>query len=163
MLIGYCFFTSMISATQSDISNFFAYFNIFVIASFASATIGMSTSIFLEIDAASISICMIFAFFANVSIVPVIRSLNLVPIENKTSHSMIALLDARFPCIPILPTYKGWSVGIAPLPMIVVTTGIPVNSHNSCISFLACAIFTPPPIRNTGFFAWFNSARAFLS
>ena len=46
-----------------------------------------------------------------------------------------------------------WMVsGIAPLPIIVVTTGIPVFSASSCISFLACAILTPPPQRNTGFF-----------
>ena len=43
-----------------------------------------------------------------------------------------------------------------------VTTGIPVFSASSCISFLACAILTPPPQRNTGFFAFLSSARARL-
>ena len=46
----------------------------------------------IEIDAASISICIILAFFANSLIFPVIMSLNLVPIENNTSHSLTALL-----------------------------------------------------------------------
>ena len=44
----------------------------------------------IEIDAASISICIILAFFANSLIFPVILSLNLVPIENNTSHSLTA-------------------------------------------------------------------------
>ena len=64
------------------------------IAALASATIGILTTIFLEIDAESISICIIFAFGANSEILPVTLSLNLVPIENNTSHSLTALLAA---------------------------------------------------------------------
>ena len=64
------------------------------IAAFASATIGIFTTIFLEIEAESISMCIIFAFGAILAILPVTLSLNLVPIENKTSHSLTALLEA---------------------------------------------------------------------
>ena len=59
-------------------------------ANLASATIGTSTTIFFEIDAASISICTMVAFFANSLIFHVILSLNLVPMENSTSHSVTA-------------------------------------------------------------------------
>ena len=65
--------------------------------------LGTSTTTFLEMEAVSTSICTIFAFGANSFRSPVIRSLNLVPMENKTSHSLTALLLAYFPCIPVFP------------------------------------------------------------
>ena len=107
MLIGYSALTFIMSSTQPLISRGSAYSSILDMATLASATIGISTFIFLDMDAASISTCMILAFLANVSIVPVIRSLNLHPMEKSTSLSMIALLDAKLPCIPMLPTYSG--------------------------------------------------------
>ena len=63
-------------------------------ANLASATIGISTLIFLEIDAASTSIWIILQFCAKVLSLPVIRSLKRVPIEIITSQSVIATLGA---------------------------------------------------------------------
>ena len=58
---------------------------------------------FLEIAAVSMSICTICAFGANECSFPVIRSLNLVPIENSRSQSLTAILQAYAPCIPRFP------------------------------------------------------------
>ena len=63
-------------------------------ANLASATIGISTLIFLEIDAASMSIWIILQFCAKVLNLPVIRSLKRVPIEIITSQSVSATFGA---------------------------------------------------------------------
>ena len=123
----------------------------------ASATTGTSTTTFLEIDAVSTSICTIFAWGANSFRSPVIRSLKRVPMEKRTSHSLTAILAAYLPCIPQFPTYKGWVVGIAPFPIMVVTTGTFSLSANSCSFSPAPLKFTPPPARIRGFFADFKS------
>ena len=83
---GYCFFHSFICCTHAFISRGSAFSINVLTAFFASATIGTETAIFLEIEAASMSIWIISALEANSSIFPVMRSLNLVPTENKTSH-----------------------------------------------------------------------------
>ena len=114
-------------------------------------------------DAVSISICTICAFGANSCSFPVIRSLNLVPMEKSRSHSLTAILAPYAPCIPRFPIKSGWFVGIAPLPMIVVTTGTCVFSTTSVNTPFARAIFTPPPARNSGFFAFFSIFNARLS
>ncbi len=49
------------------------------------------------------------------------------------SHSLTAILAPYAPCIPRFPIKSGWFVGIAPLPMIVVTTGTCVFSTTSVI------------------------------
>lgn len=49
-----------------------------------------------EIAAVSTSICTIFAFGANSFKSPVMRSLNLVPMENRTSHLLTAIFAAYF-------------------------------------------------------------------
>ena len=161
VMIGFFFIISGCSSFHSSIvaSHFFVshsdtYSSIFDTASFASATIGTSTCTFFEIAAVSISICTICAFGANEWSFPVILSLNLVPIENNRSHSFTAILHAYAPCIPRLPIYKGCVVGIAPRPITVVTTGTFVMSTSFVNSSLACAILTPPPARNNGFFAF---------
>ena len=50
--------------------------------------------IFLEMDAASTSICTILQFCANVLNLPVIRSLKRVPMEIITSQSVMATFGA---------------------------------------------------------------------
>lgn len=90
MAIEYFSFHCLISAAHSETASGFAFSSSTQIAFFASATIGTSTTIFREMEAASISIWITFACAANSSIFPVMRSLNLVPMENKTSHRLIA-------------------------------------------------------------------------
>ena len=132
-------------------------------ASFASATIGTSTTILREMDAASISMCTIFAFFANSSILPVMRSLKRVPTEKRRSHSETAVFAAAQPCMPMLPRYSGWSVGIAPLPMTVVTTGAFTFSSTAESASPPRDTFTPPPMRRSGRFAEQSISAAFFS
>ena len=91
------------TAIHSCVSQRFAYFSMAFSASPASATIGISTLIFLEIAAESISIWTIFAFFANSLILLVTRSEKRVPMEYSTSHSLTAIFAAYSPCMPIFP------------------------------------------------------------
>ena len=94
MFIGYFSFHSSVCSTHFSILSGAPYSISFSMASFASATIGISTTIFFEIEAESISICTIFASFANSLIFPVILSLNLVPMEIRRSHSLTAWFAA---------------------------------------------------------------------
>ena len=57
---------------------------------------------------------------------------------------------------------EGMEEGRAPLPMIVVTTGIFVISASLVISRSAPEMRTPPPTKKTGFSDWFNSPTAFF-
>ena len=100
---GFFSFHALIFSCHAVVSFGSAHSNNFSKASFASETIGTSTTTFLEIDAVSTSMCTIFALGANSFRSPVILSLNLVPMENNTSHSLTALLHAYFPCIPVFP------------------------------------------------------------
>ena len=70
---------------------------------FASATTGISTEMFLEMEAASISMWTMEASLAKVSVLPVMRSLNRVPMEKSKSHLLTARLAAKLPCMPIFP------------------------------------------------------------
>ena len=154
---GFSSFQSSICFCQLSVFFGSAHSKSFSKAIFASATTGTSTTTFREIDAVSTSICTIFAFGANSFKSPVILSLNLVPIEKSTSHSLTALLAENLPCIPQFPTYNLWFVGMAPLPIIVVTTGTFSTSANLRSLSFAPAIFIPPPARMSGFFAAFKS------
>ena len=129
----------------------------------ASETTGTSTTTFREIEDASISRCTIFAFGANSFRSPVILSLNLVPTEKRTSHSLTAIFAAYLPCIPLFPTYRGWSVGMAPLPITVVTTGICIFSAKVVKSSCAPEILTPPPAKSKGCLADFKILYAFFN
>ena len=72
---------------------------------------------------------------------------------NKRSQLFTAIFAAYAPCIPRFPIKSGWLVGIAPRPIIVVTTGTPVFSTTSWNTLLAWEILIPPPARKRGFFA----------
>ena len=90
-----CFsFQLLICDSQLERCNGRAFFRNMSIACFASATMGTSAATVREIAAASISIWIIVASGANSSVFPVIRSLNLAPMENKTSQWLMAELAA---------------------------------------------------------------------
>ena len=94
IFIGCSSFHVSTCARHFSVSHSVTYSNILSIASFASATIGTSTCTFFEMAAVSISIWTICAFGAKECNLPVMRSLNLVPIENSRSHSFTDILDA---------------------------------------------------------------------
>ena len=87
-------FHFLIWSSHFPVEHSCTYSFIFVMASFASATIGMSTWMFREMDAVSISICIICACGANSWSFPVIRSLNRVPMEKSTSQLLTAIFAA---------------------------------------------------------------------
>ena len=151
---GCSFFQASICASHFDVEHGSTYSAIFVIASFASATIGISTWMFREIEAVSMSMWMICACGANSCSFPVIRSLKRVPMENSRSHSLTAIFAAYAPCMPRFPMNSGCFVEIAPRPITVVTTGTCVFSTTSRNTSCACAMLTPPPARNSGRFAF---------
>ena len=72
-----------------------------------------------------------------------------------TSRSVSS--SARFatgvPNEPIIPRFIGSTVGSAPRPIIVVTTGIPAVSESRATSRCARALNTPPPAQISGCFA----------
>ena len=94
MVSGCSAFQPAIAFCHSFVSQGSTYSSILSMASPASATMGMSTCTFREMADVSMSMCTIFAFGAKEWSFPVIRSLNLVPIENRRSHSFTAILQA---------------------------------------------------------------------
>ena len=63
----------------------------------ASATMGISTAIVLEIEAGSMSTWIMDACLANSPFFPVMRSLKRVPMEKRTSQLLTAELAAKLP------------------------------------------------------------------
>ena len=128
----------------------------------ASATMGMSTSMFFPISAVSMSMWIFLDGAQKLLSLPVARSENLVPTASITSASQSSLLATGFPCMPILPRDRGWVSGKAPLPIKVVATGAISSSAVCSSSGAALEVMTPPPARMAGCSASANISAAFL-
>ena len=118
--------------------------------SFASPTMLAFVGMFLSISAASISICMIFAFGANLDAFPITRSENLAPTTITRSALDTPRLDTFVPCIPIMPVYLSLLPSNAPLPISVSHTGASTLSANSASSADASEMIHPPPAMING-------------
>ena len=117
-----------------------------------SPTMGMSTTTFLLMDVGSMSMCIIFAYGANSSILPVTLSSNLAPMAMRQSVLVTAILAPYVPCIPSIPRKSGSVPGNAPSPINVVVTGMPSFFANCLSSLAALELITPPPAYIIGLF-----------
>lgn len=105
---------------------------------------GMWVRTTLPISAGSMSTwMMVWAWGAKRETLPVTRSSKRRPMARITSAWWMARLAATVPCIPGIPSHKGWFPGKAPRPMRVVITGSPVFSAKARSSAWACC--APPP------------------
>ena len=117
----------------------------------ASPTSGMFAGIFFPISAGSISMWTILVVLARLLGWLTALSPTLAPIKINRSHSFIVWLANFLPWVPIIPIYSLSSPWIAPIPIIVDTTGISKVFAKSKSSFWALAENTPPPTHIKGF------------
>mmetsp|Transcript_11911 Transcript_11911/g.33561 ORF Transcript_11911/g.33561 Transcript_11911/m.33561 type:complete len:301 (+) Transcript_11911:382-1284(+) len=108
----------------------------------------MSTTLFLPISAASMSMCTILDLGAKAASLPVTRSSKRTPTAMSRSLSSTAKLAYTVPCMPSICRASGWDSGKAPSPINVCTTGTPVSSTSSRSS--SAASRQPPPTYSTG-------------
>src|SRR5438270_2376518 len=79
-----------------------------------------------------------------------LQSVKRQPTARTTSAPDASLFPDVLAVSPTLQPFKGWSSGIAPLPIQVVTTGAPRCSATATRSAAASAVMAPPPATITG-------------
>ncbi|KAG1374118.1 hypothetical protein G6F59_018435 [Rhizopus arrhizus] len=82
---------------------------------------------------------------ANSASLPVARSSKRAPSTSSRSLSCTAMLAARVPCMPSMPSDCGWLAGRAPRPRSVITVGMALASTKSRRSCTASPSAMPPP------------------
>ena len=98
---------------------------------FTSPTRGMAASMFLPISAGSTSMWMV-AIRRWISLGSTMaRSAARVPTMMSRSALANAWLAQWLPWAPIIPMFRGWSVGIREMPIMVLTTGMAQLSASS--------------------------------
>ena len=78
------------------------------------------------------------------------RSAARVPTMMSRSALASAWLAQWLPWAPIMPMFRGWSVAIREMPIMVLTTGMAQLSASSSSSSRALASHTPPPAQMRG-------------
>ncbi len=92
---------------------------------------------------------------------PVCRLAQRLPMPStKSDASRVAFPYRCAVCRPAIPAISGWSSGIAPQPIRVGITGVPVSSANSVSRAAASALITPPPATISGRSAAASRSRA---
>ena len=102
---------------------------------------------FLEISAGSTSMWMILAPGAHSLITVDSDALVEAHADGQDRVRLLEGVGGRvaMPCIPGMPTNRGWVPGNPPRPIRVVLTGIPVSSARRVSSTEASPLMMPPP------------------